>query len=652
MISQKPLARSCDSCRQHKGDGSNMPGQRCGRCMTAGQSCTYLQPVSKPGPKNKLVQELREKVAALEAKLRDLSVCAICSQSLSTCESGSTPASQKNIPEAEEVDVDTLAGQFQEWKISTGFISCKPQFFGPASNVNLLQNLLVLKARHPERSLKAPSSPHRRSIYRNQFPVACLSFVSHRRPDILLLQWEKEHYSPPPRYVFPPSNVLTTLVDFYFENVHPTFPVLHRNSFVRRLAEGLHQMDSRFGAVVLAVLALGSQYSDDPQVMLDGNTLSSGWPFVSQLQTVLDPSECTVYHLQFYCLMTLYSMGASTRPMVWLYLGLGIACVRYHGRYPRTMKSEEELWNRGFWSIFVLDGLMSSFLGRAPAIDLDEYDVEPPLEVDDEFWDHGFVQPLGRPSALSFFVRFVRLFKILGKTLRRLYAPKELKSRMKWTPELQQKTVVELDSMMNAFMDSLPPHLCWDPVHGQGVFFDQSAVLHATFYWLQIAIHRPYMLTRTAHPDPSLFICLSAARSALSVADTWISRSQRVASSFIQNSTFISAVIIILKDFVNPRGVDSDKDQAHVQTAARIFKSCESRSQSAGILWEVLQDITEYKAESRDGVENSDMDAWALPADPLDNELLSLWLSAPVVDLMNVDWKWDPYVENMASNAL
>jgi hypothetical protein len=44
------------------------------------------------------------------------------------------------------------------------------------------------------------------------------------------------------------------------------------------------------------------------------------------------------------------------------------------------------------------------------------YDVEFPLEVDDEYWDQGFVQPPETPSRLSYFVCHLRLCEVIAST--------------------------------------------------------------------------------------------------------------------------------------------------------------------------------------------------------------------------------------------
>ncbi|KAJ7650977.1 hypothetical protein FB45DRAFT_1018341 [Roridomyces roridus] len=594
-----------------------MPGNQCTGCLTFGKPCTYLQPLTKPGPKNKLVEQLRAKVAALEEQAKLQTACALCSQPLSTLGGASDEISAGNSTEESDTDnVEVLVHKLRQWQLGTGFTSCEASRYGSGSNVNLVHDMLVMKEKH----LGHPSFSNprqRRPIYRDQ------------------LLWEKKHYSQQAAYVFPPSDLLASLVDLYFKNIHPTFPVLHRDSFLHHLLDGLHQRDTRFGAVLLAVLALASRYSDDPRVVVDGNTLSSGWPFVGQL-------------------MTLYSLGGSTTAAVMGYLALGIGFLRFHGRIRRAgggLEYEIELWNRAFWSIFVLDGFLSSYLGRAPAINLKECDVDPLLEVDDEYWDQGFVQPADKSPQLSFFARFVRLFEILGQALRWLCSPNRQKN--------QQETIAQLDSQMNDFSESIPAHLRWDS-NGQGIFFDQSAVLYSTFYWLQMTIHRPHIMKQSTQSEPSLFICFTAARSALRVADAWMNRSEHLPSPFLQNATFISAVVLLLNTFATKRvgvSLDVSNDMTQIRIAMKVFKACEARWQSAGRRWELLQELQYLDGylsvrappvvpkSSGHGFEEHDpreegfrpdtsieqllAETETPSGDSINSELVSLWLAAP-----------------------
>ncbi|KAJ7709658.1 fungal-specific transcription factor domain-containing protein [Mycena rosella] len=450
------------------------------------------------------------------------------------------------------------------------------RFYGAASGFSLLNSAVEEK----EKFLGRPAAQHsRRPLFWQTLP------------------WEKVEYDQRPQYVYPQSDLIASLLDLYFRNVHPLLPILHRPSFERSVAEGLHLKDTQFGATLLVILGIASRYSDDPRVFVEGDaSLSAGWKFVKQVQVVRKFFDPTLYDVQYYCLMTYFASGTSAPQTGWMYLGLGIRCLQYRGEHLRKKKWDpsHELWKRAFWSVCVLDRLWSCFTGRPAGIPAEDYDVELPFEVDDEYWEHGFTQPAGKPSLLSYFVCNIRLCEILGDALRRLYSSSKSKVLMGWTgPEWEQRAVAELDSAMNDWLYIVPPHLRWDPDRTPDTFFDQSAVLYITYYYTQIAIHRQYIHKATGS-SPFLSICTSAARSALNVADVWLKKSQRVPSSFIINHIFISGVILFLNIF-RSRGasvsVDKNPDIARIRTAMTILKSAESRWQSAGRLWELLQEL-------------------------------------------------------------
>ncbi|KAJ7164615.1 fungal-specific transcription factor domain-containing protein [Mycena crocata] len=531
--------RSCDTCRKRKirCDGPIMVNARCSNCLDFGFECTYVEPTRKPGPKNSTVEELKQKVASLEAKLRSVSVCSLCSQPLQPSQpsskdasivprnttqtlvsSDTDPAAEEDSFASEEFAPEKLAERFKSFSIDASVSNTK--FFGASSSFALANNAIAVKEKYLGRRVSPPS----------------------RRPDSWrILPWEKDSYEERPHsFVYPDSDLISALLELYFVNIHPILPVLHRTSFERSVAEGLHLTDMAFGAALLAVLGLGSRYSDDPRVFVDGrSTLSSGWPFVSQVQNARKVFELTIYDVQFYSLMTLFSIGTSFPQVSWLYLGLGIRFLQQRGeqrqRVPEgEFNANEEMWKRAFWALFSLERLVCTFIGRPSGIHAEDLDIDYPLQIDDQYWDRGCVQPLGKPSLLSYFTCHLRLCEILEKALRRLYASKRMRARMGWTGvEWEQRTVAELDSAMNDFFSSVPSHLRWDPQQTSDPFFTQSAVLHVTFYYIQIIIHRPYILRPTFLAAPSLAICASAARSILHASDIWLNKSRRLPLPFL-----------------------------------------------------------------------------------------------------------------------
>jgi len=60
--------------------------------------------------------------------------------------------------------------------------------------------------------------------------------------------------------MFPPDDIMTRLVDAYFEEMNIYFPVLHRQTFDRLLTiEKLHLRDEAFAVTVLLVCAIGAR---------------------------------------------------------------------------------------------------------------------------------------------------------------------------------------------------------------------------------------------------------------------------------------------------------------------------------------------------------------------------------------------------------
>lgn len=159
-----------------------------------------------------------------------------------------------------------------------------------------------------------------------------------------------------PSYTFPEDDLVDALVKLYFEHVNILLPLLHRPSFERSIQEKLHLKDEGFAATVLLVCAVGSRWSDDPRIFLEGGTPNScGWKWFGQVQVVrrslLEPP--TLYDLQFYCVRLLFlsesSYMNSFQPALCSFLGgdFGSPCLLDNGWYryqigPRCRRTSEE----------------------------------------------------------------------------------------------------------------------------------------------------------------------------------------------------------------------------------------------------------------------------------------------------------------------
>ncbi|KAF7330158.1 Fungal-trans domain-containing protein [Mycena sanguinolenta] len=592
-LRQRRNRRSCDICRQRKirCNGQNMPdGGSCSNCLAFGSPCTYTGPSRKRGRKQELVDELEKENAwlkteniSLKAQLRSLSVCSLCAQPLrGPVESVSSefPHNPTESTSAESKDpFEDMTSHLSQLTLS----ECSADYFGPASSFSLVDRTLALKETQDRRPFRFSG----RTLFWDTLP------------------WEKEASAVRPQYVYPPNDLMDSLLRLYFTNVHPTLPILHRPSFERSVAQGLHLTNERFGGMLLSLLAVASLYSNDPRVLIDGHaSLSAGWKFANQIWIVRKVFSPTIYDVQMYCLMTLYTCGASVPQNSWLYLGIGIRCLYHRGAHRRKPKGhkwnpQDELWQRAFWSFVVLERMVCSFIGRQISLPVEGYDVGLPLEVDDEYWDQGFTQPPDKPSQLSYFACDVRLSEIWSDAVRRLYASPKTKKVMGWDREdCEQRTVARFDSAMNDFRDSIPPHLRWDSDSPpQGVFFDQSAILHVTYNSILIAIHRPYIFKETPLAATSLSICANAARTIIRTSDIWLRKLQRIPPHDLINCVFVSGLILAFNLLATKRSclsISGTKDIVLVATAVEILKVAESRIQPAGRLLDLLREVWSF----------------------------------------------------------
>ncbi|KAJ2917687.1 hypothetical protein MD484_g2697, partial [Candolleomyces efflorescens] len=399
-------------------------------------------------------------------------------------------------------------------KRSLTLTGAETRFFGCSSSVTLLADT----AKIPEEVGSSPEPPRHGAM-----PVNV-----QLRPEYWSVHpWEKSVPPERPSFIFPPPDLLTELVRLYFAHLDLCISLLHRPSFERSIAAGLHHSDVGFAGVVLAVCSVASRYTDDKRVLLEEYPTrhSSGYKWFRQLRLFNEdyPRVPSLYDLQAICLATVYLQGSSKPELCWYLVGLGIRAAQDIGlnkKVPGPPTIENELRKRVFWLLVLEESAVSSAVGRPPATTLSDFDVDLPVEVDSEYWENpdpklAFKQPPGVPSKVTFFCFVVKLFKIVYSSQRTFYAVQRPDPPLGISAkEWDRVNLANLDSELNSWIDALPEFLRWNPTRPADEFFDQSAMLLAAYYHVQIFLHRPFI---GVTDDPvlalsSLAICTNAAR--------------------------------------------------------------------------------------------------------------------------------------------
>ncbi|KAF8142796.1 fungal-specific transcription factor domain-containing protein [Mycena galopus ATCC 62051] len=406
-------------------------------------------------------------------------------------------------------------------------------------------------------------------------------------------------------FVFPDTDLLSVLSDLYFVHQNLYRPILHRPSFERSVADGLHTRDQSFGTVVLLVCAIASRYSDDVRLR-QPEPLRRGWQFFDQIPPHSDHifQKTSIYHLQYYILATMF-LEYTTPSACWTLIGIGLRLaqdVGAHRRKDGPPTVESELWKRAFWALVAADRGASMTQGRTCTTQYEDIDADLLIECDDEFWEtedpaRAFVQPAGKPARSTFYNCYLRLSNILAVALKMLYSLNKTKRLLSYRDQAwEEHIILELDSALNGWVDEIPPHLRWDPNRRDDAFFDQSAFLYCSYYNVQMTIHRPFIVPGAPSTSlPSLGICTNAARSCSHVADMSRLRKNGVPVPALISPVFTSGLILLLNVWSGKRtGLPPHMNSAitEVHKCMATIRVCEELWQTAGLCYDFLHELT------------------------------------------------------------
>ncbi|KAF7370582.1 Fungal-trans domain-containing protein [Mycena sanguinolenta] len=575
-----------------------MPHNRCSNCIACNFDCSYVEAAKKRGPPKGYVESMEIRIEKMERLLRTLLPEADLARTLSR----SPLPNWQAAPAADDDERQQLSliESIQQLSLNS---DNTPRFFGRSSGAMLLQTAINVKLDAEPQNENA----QRHSAFWNSRPT--------QSPEPM----------PPPQYRFPPPDLAASLVDLYFAHINLLLPLLHRPTFARDLAAGLHLTNDGFAATYLLVCAIGARYSSDPRVLLDGTDSlhSCGWRWFQQLQLMRDPlgpSPC-LYDLQFNVLLVIFLDGTSCPEACWTGVALGIRIAQDVGAHRKKeathqWTAEDELWKRAFWVLVFLDRKLSSQFGRPCAIQDEDFDLELPTDCDDEYWEtsdpaRAFQQPKGKPSLISAFIAHLRLGQVLSFALRTIYSTNKSKFLLGLSngnnKDWEHRIVTELDLALNKWADEIPDHLRWNPTHEDAEFFEQSTLLYCTYYDLQMLIHRAYLpKPRRKAPlfnqdpsssnFPSAAICLNASRSLAHVVDIHRQRTRDRPMPMAQVAVFGAGLILLNNIWGGQRSglgllADSGQELADVHRCMEVLRTCEMRWQSAGRMRDLLFDI-------------------------------------------------------------
>ncbi|KAJ7168931.1 fungal-specific transcription factor domain-containing protein [Mycena filopes] len=606
---KRRVQRACDMCRRKKRrcDG----GDICDHCSKHNFVCTYVEPSTirpalagglNPRTRGTASTTSKREIEALENRLQEVEAL------LEKSKTERSPAVQLlskaigglnqpyPMPHVEDLRFSEVADSFRFLAIDD---TAAQGFQGKSSGAMLVKAAVDLK------------NGRRKNVAPLDFPLITSQIETSEPPTAI--------------YDFPDDDLLASLIDLYFSAVNPFLPLLHRPTFDAAVHARLHLTHVGFAKTVLLVCALGARYSTDTRVPLPDMPAeqTAGWRWFDQVKLSghVVHAHPMLYDLQSYCLAAAFLDCTSSPRTCWTLVGFGMRLGQDIGAHRYRARSalptfEHELEKRASWILFLYDAQTSTALGRSIAIQSYDFDIEAPLLVDDKYWSTPapdpsspplplFRQPADKPSRLAFFNCMLNLNRILSFSCKVLYPTNRSKTLLglggdQW----EEQVVVELDSALNTWFDTIPPHLRWAPDIADDTFFDQAAILQCTAQHTRIIIHRPFIpAMRRASPThlPSLAICNTAARACSHVAQIQQERRPNNPIWFSQTPLFTSGIVLLLNIWGGSNSNSTlgtglgrsvaEKDLADVHRCMAVLSAQCRQWPSAGALLETLSQL-------------------------------------------------------------
>lgn len=291
----------------------------------------------------------------------------------------------------------------------------------------------------------------------------------------------------------PPRLTSDQLINVFFQEWAPLFPVLHRPTFLglyeRYVADSeqvtdkaeLAQLHLVFG---IAALSSGTRSSDD----LD--SFQSQWR--AAVDALLkDSSMCT---LQALVLAQIFCILKGDHTLLLTYKGLSTSLSARLGLHQSQKRFTLgtltcETRKKVFWTLYTVDCFSAVALGLPKHIKDADVHCELPTDADDEYvTERGFQPTLpGESTKLSSALALFRVALILSKVLEEVFPAKT-------SYDLSLKKLSDLSDELDGWSSSLAPHLRLQFVQDKpstGTVNSRSPILSLVYHYIRALVQRP-----------------------------------------------------------------------------------------------------------------------------------------------------------------
>ncbi|KGQ01408.1 hypothetical protein PAAG_11872 [Paracoccidioides lutzii Pb01] len=450
--SQSRVAQACDRCRSKK---IRCDGIRpcCSQCAYVGFECKTSDKLSRRAFPRGYTESLEDRVRALEAEVREL----------------------KGLLDEKDEKIDVLSrlhsfstSRRASLQDSTGLGSSNRDDSSKSAASEKRDELI--RVQHSCSLLRKPTinapftgpSSTRASIdaFASKLEISGKS-ASGISTDVLLSEaflpvWSSQDSSPPQRRQ--PRLITDQLVNIFFQEWAPIYPVLHRPTMLKIYGDYVSdpdafENDKYYMAQLNLIFGISaiSAYSRVPQ---DPTFFEQNW------QPRLDAlaHDVSLPGLQCYILAQIYYSIKADYKSLLRYRGLAVGVCHQLGLHQSQRGFSftflaSETRKRVFWCQYVLDRFAAALTGLPVLMLETDICAEYPADIDDENLTDSIVPTLtGELTRISSALALFSVSRILSKVLAQLYpSPSGY--------DVSLSTVHSLAKELDEWQQGLPPHI-------------------------------------------------------------------------------------------------------------------------------------------------------------------------------------------------
>ncbi|KAI8973237.1 fungal-specific transcription factor domain-containing protein [Mycotypha africana] len=303
----------------------------------------------------------------------------------------------------------------------------------------------------------------------------------------------------------PPPEIVTHLIDLFFQYINSVFPLVNRMRMKQLIKEG-----NVSKPLLWVVMAIAARFSDHPDIKTDPPHLA-GERFAAKAAALIDATllEPTIPNLQFWGIMSCLEYGRASGSKAYVYSGIAVRMCKELGlNKESTLKAPilsadgtvdyaaMALRRRIFWSCLCLDKFASTATNRPQGFQINDYDVlAPSLSESRVLLDplQGYTVnhlAIENDPLMGCIPAFLNVIEIFGEIVKYMSRAKTDSSTVIWPPIPE---FGQLDTMMRHWRESLPEKYQFDIKH-LNLYRDSASQNYLNFWLCSHAIYCAGML--------------------------------------------------------------------------------------------------------------------------------------------------------------